>query len=259
MVSVSPLFQRFLSAFAAAFLLGAPGLASAVVGNAPPAEDIPAVMIVGSRGNSCTGTLVAADLVLTAAHCVMHGSEYKIVDFDGKRQPMLRDVTQVRQHPRFNIQSFLAHRATADVALLKLAFPLRAAPAQIAIGAPQTAAGDPILIAGYGVTQRGDGRSGGTLRAAALVATGKPGNLQLRLFDQSTRNDRPGLGACTGDSGGPALIEKAGKLLVIGVISWSTGPNNSDGCGGLSGITPLTLYRAWIAETAAKLGSPLAP
>jgi hypothetical protein len=46
-------------------------------------------------------------------------------------------------------------------------------------------------------------------------------------------------------------------LVVVGVVSWSTGPNNSAGCGGLTGVTPLARYRAWIIETARKLGSAL--
>jgi hypothetical protein len=46
---------------------------------------------------------------------------------------------------------------------------------------------------------------------------------------------------------------------VIGVVSWSTGPKLGDGCGGLTGVTPLSRYRAWIVDTARKLGSPLAP
>jgi hypothetical protein len=33
----------------------------------------------------------------------------------------------------------------------------------------------------------------------------------------------------------------------------------SAGCGGLTGVTPLMRYRAWIKETARALGSPLAP
>ena len=50
-----------------------------------------------------------------------------------------------------------------------------------------------------------------------------------------------------------------GALAVIGVVSWSTGPKNSDGCGGLTGVTPLTRYQAWIVEQAKRMGSPLAP
>jgi secreted trypsin-like serine protease len=236
--------------------------ATAMVGGAPPAGDFAraAVMIVGSRGNFCTGTLIARDLVLTAAHCVPPGLDYKLVQLDAQRQPALRDTSRVERHPQFSQQTFDNHRATADVALIKLAAPAQN-PAQAVLfsGAFSVAPGDRFSVAGYGLTQRGDGKTGGTLRGANLVATGKPGNLQIRLVDPTTNGDRAGVGACTGDSGGPVFRDVAGRSLVIGVISWSTGPNNSEGCGGLTGVTPLSLYRGWIVDTARKLGSPLAP
>jgi hypothetical protein len=47
------------------------------------------------------------------------------------------------------------------------------------------------------------------------------------------------------------------RLAIMGVVSWSTGPNLSAGCGGLTGVTPLALYRGWILEAARKLGGPL--
>jgi hypothetical protein len=119
--------------------------------------------------------------------------------------------------------------------------------------------GDRFVVAGYGVAVRGDGKSGGTVRAATLVATGQPGTLQIRLADPATKGERGGLGACTGDSGAPVYREIGGALAVVGVVSWSTGPALSDGCGGLTGVTPLTRYRAWIVEQARKMGAPLSP
>jgi hypothetical protein len=236
---------------------------AAMVGGAPPASGEIArspVLIIGSRGNSCTGTAIARDLVLTAAHCVPGDAEYKRVEFDSARRPTLKDVARIARHPRFDLGAMLAHRATADVALVKLADPLPDAFAPAALGArvPRTV-GETFIVAGFGVTVRHDGKSGGMLRSAALVATGKPGSLQLRLVDPATRNARPGLGACTGDSGAPAFEQVDGRIAVIGVVSWSTGPDNSDGCGGLTGITPLANYRGWIVEQARRMGSPLAP
>ena len=99
---------------------------------------------------------------------------------------------------------------------------------------PTVAPGDSFLVAGLGVAVRGDGKSGGTARAASLVATGRPGNLQIRLVDAATMGEKDGLGACTGDSGAPVFANGA----IIGVVSWSTGPRNSAGCGGLTGVTP---------------------
>ena len=77
--------------------------------------------------------------------------------------------------------------------------------------------------------------------------------MQIRLVDPKTGGTSPGIGACTGDSGAPVF---AGTAL-IGVVSWSTGPNISAGCGGMTGVTPIALYRGWIVDTARRLGSPL--
>jgi hypothetical protein len=238
------------------------GLAFAMVGGAPPADSAIArhvVLLVGSRGNSCSGVAIARDLVLTAAHCVPPGADYKLVTFDAAHQPQFKDVATVARHPQFDLATLLAHRATADVALLKLAavLPPAFAPAPLARADRMVAVGDEFIVAGYGVTVRGDGRTGGTARAATLAATGQPGTLQIRLFDPLTRNERAGLGACTADSGAPAF-ETDQHHAVIGVVSWTTGPQLTDGCGGLTGITPLARYRAWIVEIAGKMGSPLA-
>ena len=43
------------------------------------------------------------------------------------------------------------------------------------------------------------------------------------------------------------------------MVGRSTGSDNSAGCGGLTGVTPLLLYRDWIVETARKFNLLIAP
>jgi secreted trypsin-like serine protease len=232
--------------------------AAAIVGGAAPVGGAhAAVTIVGSRGNFCTGAYIARDLVLTAAHCVMPGADYKLVEYDAQRQPKLRDTARIARHPQFNLDNYNKARVTADVALIKVAAPANVTPVPLSGARLNVQPGDRFIVSGLGVSARGDGKSGGTLRQATLTATGRPGNLQIRLIDPATKNERAGLGACTGDSGAPVFMRAGERHVVIGVVSWSTGPNGSEGCGGMTGVTPLQLYYPWIAETARKLGSPI--
>jgi secreted trypsin-like serine protease len=247
--------KKLATLIVSALLLATP--AYAIVGGGAPQTDGAAravVTIVGSRGNFCTGSLIAPKLVLTVAHCVQPGADYKIVDRGADGQPQLLNVRTVAIHPSFNMQAMQSHRATADVALLQLEIPLKGK-STVTVGAPNIPieVGSRFTIAGIGVTVRGDGKSGGTTRVAGLVATGQPGTLQIRLVDPVTN----GIGACTGDSGGPVFEDRPNGAVLVGVISWSTGPNGAAGCGGLTGVTPLTLYRDWIVLTARSWGAVL--
>jgi len=253
-----PMIQRLATALAIAVI--ASPAAAIVGGGGAPTDDIAraVVTIIGSRGSFCSGVAIADDIVLTAAHCVPPGAEYKVI-VPGETPLRLRDVKRTASHPGFNVQAILAHRASADVALLQLASPLPASKLPAPLGPPLPAIepGSRLTIAGVGVTRRGDGKTGGSIRAADLAVTGKPGSLQIRLADPLTNNLRGGVGACTGDSGAPAFAMQSGRAVIVGVVSWSTGPNNSDGCGGLTGVTPLALYRDWILRTARAWGAPL--
>ena len=131
--------MKILPAIIATTLL-LPMPAGAIVGGAAPAPAAVArsvVTVIGSRGNFCTGSLIAPSLVLTVAHCVQPGSDYKIVQYDADGKPELQDVKAVAIHPGFKMQEMLAHRATADVALLRLVIPAKGkTPARL--GMPQS-------------------------------------------------------------------------------------------------------------------------
>jgi len=260
--------KRGLAALlAATAILAALGLfqrAQAIVGGAPPATaefGRFVVMILGSSGTACTATAIGRDVLLTAAHCVLPGADYKLLASEPGQPPVLKTIKRIDRHPQFDIKRLFNHLATADVAVIELAEPLppRIAPAVLAAGNQTVTVGDSLVIVGYGVTARGDGRSGGTARAATLAVTGQPGSLQIRLFDPEAKGLSAGLGACAGDSGAPVFRISGATPEVVGVVSWSTGPNLTAGCGGLTGVTPLVRYRSWIVDTARTLGTTVAP
>ena len=128
--------------------LASPG--AAMVGGAPPTSEgagRAVVMLTGSHGTFCSGVALGRDLVLTAAHCVLPGANYKLVEFDGARQP-LKDLAVIARHPEFDANAVLRHRVTADVALAKLAAPLNVVPAVLAPAGGSVAVGDRFVVAG---------------------------------------------------------------------------------------------------------------
>jgi Trypsin len=251
--------RRLAAAVICMFALCTP--ARAIVGTTEPAGAAIArhvVMVVGGRGSACSGTAIARDLVLTAAHCLQPGGQYSVAVPDNARRPQTIRAARFERHPEFDDASALAHRETADLALVKLAEPLppRIVPAPLGTR-DYFLIGDRFIVAGYGIDfLRGD-RSFGLLKAAMLMTMQHPSSLQLRLADPITRGEKTGLGACSGDSGGPVFEDAGNRLLLVAVVSWATAAPGGAGCGGLTGVTPLALAREWIAETAAKMGVKL--
>jgi secreted trypsin-like serine protease len=240
-------------ALAALLLIALAAPALAITGKAPPASGALAraiVMLTDSDGDLCTATALSRDVVLTAAHCVIRERKRSVKVYQtGETIP----VGKIVRHPRFDAKAYAMSRATADVALVKLEKPLPdiVAPAELA-PAHRVAVGETLTIAGFGVTKAFTPYGLGVPREAALTVTGQPGSLQIRLVDPAASNERAGLGACTGDSGAPAF-DAEGRI--VGVVSWSTAPNNETGCGGLTGLTPLLLYKDWIETEAATLAT----
>jgi hypothetical protein len=81
------------------------------------------VTVVAAGGGVCTGTMIAPNIILTAAHCIAPGTANRVIDYSSK-PPALIAPQQVAVHPKYNAQSIAAHRATADVALLRLSAPM---------------------------------------------------------------------------------------------------------------------------------------
>jgi len=210
------------------------------------------VRVESSRGELCSGTLIAADLVLTAAHCVTRRATYRVIAVDRNFRQRTVIATAAALHPAFVPGTTPRTQPGVDLALLKLSQPL--GPDFVPLDpriANRVGPGQPVELAGFGTTDESARNSARVLRRTELVTLGtlQVANRVLVVADRERLAATSGAGACRGDSGGPIL--QGGRL--VGVVSWSSGALRSripTACGGFTAVTPLAEHSSWIAARA---------
>lgn len=164
----------------------------------------------------CTGTLIAPDLVLTAAHCTYHPQTSEAVrPADLLFRAGLRDgtsiaertVSQIAAHPGFNPRTDLnGENIRHDVALLRLAEPIVSTDADPFIlhsgSAPSTA---------VSVTSYGQGRAEALSRQRSCKIVGEHNDLMV--FDCNVT---------FGSSGAPVFAHSGSRGRIISLISGGT-------------------------------------
>jgi len=244
--------------FAAALLTGP---AFAVVGGVDSRDALGprawTVRVETSRGELCSGAVIAPEIVLTAAHCLMGGGSISVVSLDPRFKARRQMVVAVLPHPSFVPGTTPRTQPGTDLALLRLAEPLPRDIEPLTLGGGLWQ-GEAVMMAGYGLSSENNKATARRLRETRLVNAGNytTQNTVKVAVDVEARGETPGAGACRGDSGGPVLRGSARSRDLVGIVSWSSGPLNTRArriCGGFTAITPINDYRGWISEGSARL------
>jgi secreted trypsin-like serine protease len=178
----------------------------------------------------CTGSLIAPDVVLTAAHCLFNSGTYYVQMgsniIDGTNDATFYEIDAVWKNPRYSKRNLIN-----DIGLLKLTRPqTNVAPMPFATRSDLAAVkkAKNMEILGWGENQSGE--SATYLRYTRVTAqwSAARSKLSSKFFNQNTmipagryiKRERVYTGACYGDSGGPLLATIKGVKKVIGVTSW---------------------------------------
>lgn len=164
------------------------------------------VILRGGKG-MCTGTLVAPDRFLTAAHCVqsVQGKperiKFRTGDYPGA-VPVTIEAAEIVTHPLFVFAKGLERTTGYDLALVRLAEPVPedAATPMVVTKDPVTA--PRLLVASY--------RGGKGERARERTCP---------VIESSDRMILMGCDVRPGESGSPVLQRSENGLAIVGVLS----------------------------------------
>jgi secreted trypsin-like serine protease len=217
--------------------------ASIIGGHGATIAEFPSLAYIeanqGKSGFACTGTVVSPRVILTAAHCVEDiergtftpPSQYALATGTTSPSQSLREnvfkVVENHVFPGFDPGSL-----RGDAAILVIDRPTAAPPIAMAGPAdvPLYAGGAAIQLAGWGITSPKAAKGPESLRATTMVVQSPSfcesktrryyspfsSSAQFCALDAPTKKS----GGCFGDSGGPAIGQRAdGVPVELGIIS----------------------------------------
>ena len=227
---------------------------SAAKGRYPYFAEVQFYRVNGAESTTCGGTLVAQDIILTAAHCYDSGnfslaSSFVRVGIEDKTVTTgyyQAYMEKVIPHPSYNSSST---SFKDDVLVIKLKTAItQVAPVTLNTNSAVPAVDAPEIVFGFGDTSF-EGTSSNVLLEVGVNAVSYTtcNNHYRTIFDAGMIcGYSSGKASCQGDSGGPIILagsSSAATDIQVGIVSFA------EGCAKIdvpSVYTRVSYYEGWI-------------
>lgn len=198
----------------------------------------------------CGGTLVAPNIVLSAAHCINAFSSVQIGrhnKWDSTEIYETFGVLQKIPHPSYN-----GGTLNYDYMVVLLDGSSTRTPATMDVGDVELESGKDVIAIGWGATSSGGSAYPLLMEVEVDLVSQAQCNADYppTITDQMLCAARGGKDACQGDSGGPLIDKMTGKL--VGITSWGYGCADPNYPGVYAKVQDQIV---WIQETIASLAS----
>jgi hypothetical protein len=206
----------------------------------------------GPGGALCTASLIGNNMAVTAAHCVQPGGYAPVLIFGPDvRSPdsVHRPVTGEVVNPAWAKKA--GHGMDqGDIAVVKFGggLPPGYKPAALDSSPDQIQKGEAAVLAGYGISNAKTQEGAGVLRKTTVAVSNARHGKSEMILDQTR-----GHGACHGDSGGPAYLQRGKAMVLAGVTNRSYPNSAADDCAHKIVYTKVAAYRPWIESSEAQL------
>jgi len=188
----------------------------------------------GGGYGRCGGSLIAPNVVLSAAHCQMGNVNQYIVitglyDYeDAFKNPEPNPITVLSVQDQIIHPDYQNATIDNDVMLLRLSQPVNnMEPISLNQDPSTLEVGETVRVSGWGTTSSGGSVSNVLLYADLSYISNSACNMayngDIDGFEMCA--SQSGKDSCQGDSGGPLVISdfSNGKPLLVGVVSWGIG------------------------------------
>ena len=220
-------------------------LSASILGGepSPPSQDAVVYIQGGSYDQTCTGTVVAPNLILTVRHCFVdyvREQDTRLCEEEGGRRPILAEypidgyaVFTGNQRPLHDTGALVVDVIGApvldicysDLALVQVDRPLAPAPMALRLDTPPQV-GEAGILVGWGATDADAVIPDGEItpppdqRQQREIMIEAVGPTSYTPVDGTVRPIEAaafvgGTGACSGDSGGPLISTTTGAIIGV--------------------------------------------